>query len=114
MFFGLTLTALVFFAVWVNTFVSFDFLTLLLFAIVYSPSDLFHLNVIRKSFFAECHVDIKFGVFDCGGFAYMFVRCFDFFVGPSKYFCQRFVGLVPHVPCFGPHGYSLGWLPSTA
>ena len=34
MFFGLTLTALVFFAVWVNTFVSFDFLTLLLFAMV--------------------------------------------------------------------------------
>ena len=31
MFFGLTLTALVFFAVWVNTFVSFDFLVLLLF-----------------------------------------------------------------------------------
>ena len=34
MFFGLTLTALVFFAVWVNTFVSFDFLTLLLSPIV--------------------------------------------------------------------------------
>ena len=86
MFFGLTLMALVFFADWVNTFVSFDFLTLLLFAIVDSPSDLLHLNVIRKSFFAECHFDIKFGVFDCVGFAYMFVRCFDLFVGSGKYF----------------------------